>query len=213
MAPLTDLALVGDLHVVVAFQGSAGADEVFLLDLHLDEPAPALDDSAYLASLSPVVSLMGPTEGCVVRIGREHRLGTPTVSALDISVSLPRPNGQADETDPAASLEERRAVELAVAAAFRDLIASAPAARAGDLGHDEALATARTRVAELVPAGSTERMSVVAEEHVEQQWAVRLVDSSSAGYEVHIGFVDGHPGTTHLRRLDTGEVVDSVGSE
>jgi hypothetical protein len=54
---------------------------------------------------------------------------------------------------------------------------------------------------------------VAAEEHSDRQWAVRLVDSSNAGYEVRIGFVDGHSGTTHLKRVPTGEVVDSVGAD
>ena len=213
MAPLTDLTLVDDLHVMVAFEGPSGPEEVFVLDLHLDEPGPALDDSAYLAPLSPVVALMGSAEGCVVRVGREHRLGNPTVSALDITVSLPMPARTADETDPAAGRERRQAIEEAVAGAFRDFIATAPAAVAGDLGHDEALATARRRVAELGTGADAARLSVVAEEHSERRWAVRLVDPSTAGDEVHLGFVDGHPGTTHLTRVTSGEVVDSVGAD
>jgi hypothetical protein len=210
--PLSDLTLVDDVHVMVTFEAPDGPAEVFLLDLHLDSPGRALDEGTYLSALSPVVALMDSTEGCVVRIGREHRLGDRPVSAVDVFMSLPMPTLRADETDPGERTEQQEAVEAAVAAAFRSFIGESPSARATELGHDEALAMARRRVAEVAPEANAAGLAVAAEEHVDGQWVVRLVGSTPAGFEVRLGFVDGHPGTTHLRRIRTGEVVDSVGA-
>lgn len=88
--------MVDDVHVVVTFEGRQGPEDVYLLDLHLDRPGRARDESAYLAALSPVVALVDSTEGCVVRIGREHHLGDRRRSAVDLSVSLPTPMLRAD---------------------------------------------------------------------------------------------------------------------
>ncbi|MDC5699219.1 hypothetical protein OO014_18370 [Intrasporangium calvum] len=209
--PLSDLSLVDDVHVRITFEGREGLDDVFLLDLHLDRRGPALDESAYLAALSPVVALVDSTEGCVVRLGREHRLGERPVSAVDVWVSLPTPEVRADDTDPGERSEQREEIEAAVASAFRTLIAEHPAQPAREPAHDEALATARRRVAEVAPEAAATRLTVAAEEHVDGQWSVRLVSPVAGGFEVVVGFVDGHPGTTRLRRLRVDEVVDSVG--
>lgn len=211
--PLRDPALVDAVRVRVALEASDGPDEVFLLDLELADPAPAHDDATYLSALSPVVELMDTPEGCIVRIGREHRLGAHPASALDVDASLPRPTLRADETDPTERNVQHEAVEAAVAAAFRSVIDGFPAARTTELGHDEALALARRRVAEASPDAGSAGLSVTAEEHANAQWAVRLADATGAGYEVRVGFADGHSGTTHVRRIRTHEVVDSVGAE
>ncbi|AXG13933.1 hypothetical protein [Intrasporangium calvum] len=209
--PLSDLSMVDDVHVVVAFEGRQGPEDVYLLDLHLDRPGRARDESAYLAALSPVVALVDSREGCVVRIGREHHLGNRRRSAVDLSVSLPTPMLRADETDPGERTEQQEAIEAAVAAAFRTFIADNPAPWPGELGRDAAVSTARRRVAEVLAEPGAPTLSVAAEEHVEGQWSIRLASPASGGFEVNVGFVDGHPGTSHLRRLGTGEVVDSVG--
>lgn len=203
--------MVDDVHVAVTFEGTEGPEDVYLLDLHLDKRVRALSEDAYLAALSPVVALVDSTEGCLVRIGREHRLGDRPMSAVDVSVSLPTPSVRADETDPGERSEQQEAIAAAVASAFRTLIAQCPAPRPGDLAHDAALALARRRVAEVAPESGALGLSVAAEEHVDGQWSVRLVGPASGGFEVNVGFVDGHPGTTHLRRLPSGEIVDSVG--
>ncbi|MDV3222193.1 hypothetical protein [Intrasporangium sp.] len=210
--PLSDLALVDDVHVRVGFDTSDGPDEIFLLDLHLDQPGPVLDDEVYLAALSPVVAVVDSLDGCVVRIGREHRLGGRPRSAVDVSVSLPRPRERADETDPHGRSEQHAAFEDAVAAALRSLIAEFPPTEVADLGRDEAMTTARRRLAEAAPSTALTALSVTAEEHVGDQWLVRLTGPGTTGFEVRLGFVDGHPGTTHLRRIRVGEVVDSVGT-
>lgn len=209
--PLSDLTPVDDVHVMVTFAVADGPAEVFLLDLHLDSPGRALDEGTYLSALSPVVALMDSTEGCVVHIGREHRLGARPVSAVDVLVSLPMPTLRADETDPDERTGQQEAVEEAVAAAFRCLIAESPPADVVVLGHDDAMTTARLRVAEAAPGTDPESLSVSAEEHVGGQWVVRLAGSGTGSFEVRLGFVDGHPGTTHLRRIRAAEVVDSVG--
>ena len=209
--PLRDLTLVDAVRVRVTLEGPDGADEVYLLDLELVDPVPAHDDAMYLSALSQVVELMDTPEGCIVRIGREHRLGARSVSALDVDVSLPRPTPRVDETDPTERNLQHQAVEAAVAAAFRSVIDGFPSAPTTELGHDEALALARRRVAEASPGAGAEGLSVTAEEHANAQWAVRLTDATAAGYEVRVGFADGHPGTTHVRRIRTREVFDSVG--
>src|SRR6187401_2058138 len=98
--PLRDPALVDAVRVRVTLEAPDGPAEVFLLDLELVDPAPAHDDATYLSALSPVVELVDTPDGCVVRIGREHRLGAHSASVLDIDVSLPRPTIRVDETDP-----------------------------------------------------------------------------------------------------------------
>lgn len=203
--------MVDDVHVVVTFEGRQGPEDVYRLDLHLDRPGRALDESAYLAALAPVVALVDSTEGCVVRIGREHHLGERRRSAVDLSVSLPTPVLRADETDPGERTEQQDQIAAAVAAAFRTLIADNPTPQSGELGRDAAVSTARRRVGEVLPEADAPTLSVAAEEHVDGQWSIRLASPECGGFEVNVGFVDGHPGTTHLRRLGTGEVVDSVG--
>ena len=211
--PLRDPALVDAVRVRVTLEAPDGPAEVFLLDLELVDPAPAHDDATYLSALSPVVELVDTPDGCVVRIGREHRLGAHSASVLDIDVSLPRPTFRVDETDPTERNVQHEALEAAVAAAFRSVMDWFPSAGTAEIGHDEALALARRRVAEASPEAGAARLSVSAEEHINGEWAVRLVGSTPAGFEVRVGFVDGHPGTTQVRRVGTGEVVDSVGAE
>ena len=210
--PLRDLTLVDAVRVRVTLEGPDVAEEVYLLDLELVDPAPAHDDATYLSALSQVVELMDTPEGCIVRIGREHRLGARSASALDVDVSLPRPTLRVDETDPTERNVQHQAVEAAVAAAFRSVIDEFPSAPTTELGRDEALELARRRVAEASPDAGAEGLSVTAEEHANAQWAVRLTDASAAGYEVRVGFAGGHPGTTHVRRIWTREVFDSVGA-
>lgn len=211
--PLSDLTLVDAVRVRVTLEGPDGPDEVYLLDLELVDPAPAHDDATYLSALSPVVEKMDTPEGCIVRIGREHRLGASSVSTLDVDVLLPRPTVKFDEMDPTGRNVQHEAVEAAVAAAFRSVIEGFPSAPTTELGHDEALALARRRVAEASPDAGAADLSVTAEEHADAQWAVRLAGSTRLSYEVRVGFADGHPGTTHVRRIRTREVFDSVGAE
>ena len=210
---LRDLTLVHAVRVRVTLEGPDGPDEVYLLDLDLIDPAPPQDDATYLSALSHVVELMDTPNGCIVRIGREHRLGAGSVSSLDVDVSLPRPSLRVDEMDPTERNAQHEAVEAAVAAAFRSVIDAFPSAPTAELAHDEALALARRRVAEAAPDAGVMGFSVAAEEHANAQWAVRLTDATPAAYEVRVGFADGHPGTTHVRRIRSREVVDSVGSE
>lgn len=217
MPPLTDLTLVDDVHLSVTLDGPDGPREAFILDLHLAERAPAPADATYLAALSPVVALMGPSTdpatACVVRMGREHRLGDPTVSVVTASVSLPAPAHEPDELDPAERSEQHAALERAVAAAFREVIASTPPATRVLLTRDEALATARARATAFRPPGRGAALALVAEQHHDEEWSLRLGDRSGGGFEVRLGFVDGHPGSTHLRPLHADEVVDSVGAD
>ena len=210
--PLTDLKLVDNVHVAVVFVGKGGPEDVFVLDLHLAAPTEAADDATYLSALSPVVALTDPGQACTVRICREHRLGDERTSAVVVSLSLPRPLPHADETDPAERSHEQQALEAAVAAAFRRVMTKTAGAPMHVLGHDEAMATARERLADVFPEALGLPLSVSAEQHLGSEWEVRLAGPSGPDFEVRIGFVDGHSGTTRVRRLRTGEVVDSVGS-
>ncbi|WP_323099530.1 hypothetical protein [Intrasporangium sp. YIM S08009] len=210
--PLTDLGLVDDVHVTVEFGGAAGPEEVFVLDLHLANPAEAAADATYLSALSPVVALVGPGHECTLRIGREHRLGKHRTSTVTVSLSLPMPPPRADETDPAERSHEHQTLQAAVALAFRSVMGHTADAPTHALAHDEAMASARRRLADIYPDVLGRPLSVSAEQHLGSEWAVRLVGPSGPGFEVRIGFVDGHPGTTMARRIRTGEVVDSVGS-
>ncbi|MGW5239308.1 hypothetical protein ACWEOW_10285 [Monashia sp. NPDC004114] len=210
--PLTDLTLVDNVHVAVVFGGKGGPEEVFVLDLHLAAPTEAADDATYLSALSPVVALTDPARGGTVRIGREHQLGDHRTSTVAVSLSLPRPLPHADETDPTERSHEQQALEAAVAAAFRTVMTETADAPTHVLGHDEAMATARRRLADIFPDALGPTLSVSAEQHLGSEWEVRLVGPSGPSFEVRIGFVDGHPGTTRVRRLRTDEVVDSVGS-
>lgn len=211
--PFADLRLVDDVHVEVVVCDTGGPDEVFVLDLHLAVPTEPADDAAYLSALSPVAALRDSGHECTVRIGREYRLGDQPSCAQTVSVSLPRPLPHADETDPAEHSHEQQALESAVAAAFRDVMTETPDSPAHGLGHDEAMTTARRRLAETFPDALSGTLSVSAEQHLGNEWEVRLVGPSGPAFEVRIGFVDGHPGTTRVRRLRRGEVVDSVGSD
>jgi hypothetical protein len=211
--PLTDLTLVDNVHVAVGFGGKGGPEEVFVLDLHLAAPAEAADDAMYLSALSPVVALTHDRQECTVRIGREHQLGDQRTSTETVSLSLPMPLPRADETDPTERSHEEQALEAAVAAAFRTVMTKTANAPVQLLGHDEALATAKRRLADIFPDALGPNLSVTAEQHLGSEWEVRLVGLTGPGFEVRIGFVDGHPGTTRVRRLRTGEVVDSVGSD
>jgi len=216
MALLTDLVLVDDIHLSVTLDGPEGPREAFLLDLHLADRAPSPDDSTYLSALSPIVGLMARRTDtgnmCVVRIGREHRLGDPTVSVVTASVSLPASGHQPDDLDPAERSEQHAALEAAVAAAFREVIASTPPTVLAPLTRTEALATARARTAAFRAPGPGAALALVAEQHQDDEWALRLAGGSNGGFEVRLGFVDGHPGSTHLRLLHAHEVVDSVGA-
>ncbi|HET6666098.1 MAG TPA: hypothetical protein VFG98_02335, partial [Intrasporangium sp.] len=186
--PLSDLTLVDAVRVRVTLEGPDGPDEVYLLDLELVDPAPSHDDATYLSALSPVVEKMDTPEGCIVRIGREHRLGARSVSTLDVDVLLPRPTVKFDEMDPTGRNVQHEAVEAAVAAVFRSVIEGFPSAPTTELGHDEALALARRRVAEASPDAGAADLSVTAEEHADAQWAVRLAGSTRLSYEVRVGF-------------------------
>ena len=210
--PLTDLTLVDDVHVAVVFEEEGGPEDVFVLELHLAAPTQAADDATYLSALSPVVGLTDRGQGCTVRIGREHRLGDQRTSALTVAISLPKPLTHTDETDPAEHTHEQQAIEAAVVAAFRAVMAETPDAPTQVLGHDDAMTTAKRRLADTFPDALGRAFSVTAEQHLDNEWDVRLEGPSGPGFEVRIGFVDGHPGTTRLRRLPAGEVVDSVGS-
>ena len=210
--PLSDLTLVDAVRVRVTLEGPDGLDEMYLLDLDLVDPAPSQDDATYLSALSPVVEKMDTPEGCIVRIGREHRLGARSVSVLDVDVWLPRPTVQFDETDPTGRSTQHEALEAAVGGRLPVRHRRVPLAPTIELGHDEALALARRRVAEASPDAGATGLSVTAEEHANEHgrcaWPTRHPPRTrSAGASPTV------IPAPRVRRIRTREVFDSVGAE
>ena len=202
-AGLAELAVVDRVRVTIASrpQASRLPVDVFLLDLDLAEPTDAAVADTVAATLVPVVdSVTGDAE---IAVGRRHVLGRSEATSTGMAEVL---------LTLAPAQPDANAVRTEAATAFRLVVGSLPVAAAAPLSRDAALSTARERVAEGFPEIRSTSLSVSAEDHHAGMWAIRLADASLAAFEVTIGFVDGHPATTHIRHLAASEVVDSVGS-
>lgn len=193
------LATIDGVRVRVTSNDLEGPADLFLLELDFDRPSELLDDAVYLSAFGDVV--VSAADQCVVHIGREHRFGPEAGSTSEVVVTLaPQPD------------VEQAGLVHSVTAAFRHIIDAAGAGAPVPLGHDDALRTAMTRVVDLLPEADAAGLSLSTEEHLDDEWVVRLVEPNLSGFEVRIGFVDGHPGSTHIRRAHAEEVADSVGT-
>lgn len=202
-----DLDRVDDVRVKLAYSEvpDGPPHEVFLLDAHLEDPG-AFDAHSYFEDLEPVLQVLGQApDPCVVRLVRTHRSGSARTGEVEISIGL-----TTSTTRPVdhASTE-------AVTAAFRRILQRVTPAGGSSPGHDEAMAEARLRVQEAYPGASADSLAVTDEEHLAHahMWSVGMTRGTTMRYHVVLGFVDGMPGTAHVRRMPTGEVVDSVGSD
>jgi hypothetical protein len=202
-----DLDAVDVLRIRVACSSAPEGPslEVFLLDTHLPLGAGPFEESVYLKALEPVLHTHGPRpEPCVVRLTRTHRSESGTHGEAEISVGLSTAGGRA--VDPA--------TREAVLSAFRDVLRRVDLVNGHTPDHAEAIAEARLRVQEGFPDVDAASLLVTDEEHRASagMWSVGLALPEVARFKVLLGCVDGVPGTTHITRRPTTEVVDSVGT-
>lgn len=205
MSGSLDLARVDELHLRITYSRmlEGPAHDVFLLET----PTPAtseFEERPYLDILAGVLHAHGAAaDPCVVHLNRTHRSWSPSAGEVEIVVALA--TGYATVTDPEAT--------QAVASAFREVLGHVGAAEVSALTHGEVITEARLRVERAYPEVHADRLDLTGEEHVAARrlWSVDLVHSGTARFEVALGFVDGDPRTTHIRRLPFSEVVDSVG--
>jgi hypothetical protein len=209
MSSLLHLGHVQELRVRLAYSRvlEGPAHDLFLLDVH-PRPADAFDEAAparLLELLEPVLRMHGTEpDPYVVRVCRRHRSWEGDAAEADLSVSLC--TGLSTTLAPAAA--------EVVRTALRQISASLDTERSSALSHAEALTEARLRVERGYPDAHADRLTVTDEEHVaaDGRWSVGLALPASARFQVVIGFVDGDPRSTHIRRLPSSEVVDSVGT-
>lgn len=186
------------------------AYEQFLIDLPLPEddgePDAAFDDRPWLAALEPVVYV--GTDAPMHYSIHQHRWHTtwgPDPGALEIGVTVttgPRRAGR-----PAPTLE-------AVAQAFRAVAELADAPEPEGITRDAALVRGRRAVGEAY-AVPVDTLSLVAEEHdvAHRAWRLGFRAPELDEYAVVVGFLDGRPGSVHVRHEPPREVLDSVGTE
>ena len=79
----------------------------------------------------------------------------------------------------------------------------------------EAITEAQLSVERAFSDVHADRLAVTDEEHIAGQgmWSVGLALPNEARFRVLLGFVDGIPGTTHIRCMPTGDIVGSMGAE
>lgn len=186
------------------------AHDVFLLETGTGDGATRFDEGPYLADLAPLLSPAGPPANrWEVHVGRTHRSWVSGAGEAEITILLA--TGRSSHLAPGAA-------EL-VRAAFRRVLARSPAGdvpvRVLDQGREEVIAAARHSVAKADPAVATDQLVLTEEDHIpaEGMWSVGLMQPGVAWFEVLLGFVDGVPGTAHIRRTTAIEVVDSVGTD
>lgn len=182
------------------------AHDVFLLDTRPQLPTGRFDERPYLDRLEPVLRPDGgdwaPT---VVHVNRTHRNGAECDGEAEIVVAL---------ATGRSTTMERAAVDT-IGSVFRELLdLSGDRARATTLDHEQALLEARLRVERAYVDVEADLLTVSDEEHVAAAglWSVGLVLLGRVRFGVRIGFVDGDPRTTHIRRLPGSEIVDSLGT-
>lgn len=173
-------------------------EDVFLLALALDESRDPLPDAERVAAFAALAHAPGPADR--VRIGRSYGLAPGSPVTEEVTVRLGTVHGS------------QRELEAAVAEVFRSIIGGAGAPAPPAVDHDAAIATSLSLVCELTPSLRRGDLSVRAEDHTGGRWAVRISAPGPSTFDVHLGFVDGHPGTTHVHRSRPVEVVDSVGT-
>ena len=180
--------------------------DVFLLDLpgggEEEEP---FDEMPYLEALEPILYSDTETPSVYsVHVNRSHTSWGSGAGDVEIRMSLT--TGLRATTKPAFQ---------AVTDAFRRVLEHAGRLEPAAFGHDEAIASARTRVEEAYPAVHSDALRISSEEHRAAQgsWSVGLTTRDLDRYVVVVGFLDGYPGSAHVRHEPRSEVLDSLGSE
>ncbi len=181
------------------------AHDVFMLDVRPPTASEPFDGTPILALLDPVLYAGSVADAYVVHLNRTHSGWAGGVSDAEIVVALS--TGIATSMDPAAT--------EVVRSALREVLLHVGAEQGSPLPHDEAMSEARMRVEKVFPDVRADALVLTDEEHVaaEGSWSVGLSLSTIARFGVAIGFVDGDPQTTHVRRTPGSEIVDSVGAE
>lgn len=208
MSGTVDLGRVDELRVRLAFSRAPEEPphDVFLLDVRPVTGTGRFDESPYLDLLEPVLALpAGKRRRCVVQVNRTHRSWTDSPGEAEIAVAL--------SSGRATSAMDHEATEV-VRLALRKVLDRVEASRAPALAHQEAVGEARARVARVFTEVEADRLTVTDEEHhaAEGTWSMYLAVPAVARFHVLLGFVDGDPTTTHIQRLPSSEIVDSVGT-
>lgn len=209
MTGLLDLDRLDRLCIRVVYSRvlEGPAHDVFLVEMRPSVSTGRFDERRYLDCLEPVLgsSVGGGRAPVVVHVNRTHRNWAEGAGEAEIVVGL--------ATGRSTSVDEDAAD--AIGSAFRRmLVLSGDEAPAAALDQPRALLEARLRVERGYPEVHADRLTVSDEEHVPVSglWSVGLVLGQRARFRVSIGFVDGDPRTTHIRRLPGSEVVDSLGT-
>jgi hypothetical protein len=200
---------VDGLRVLVACARSLDdvPHDVYLLDLAPTTAAVAgsrFDEVPYLECLEPVLDSAGGS-AWVVEVSRTHRadrdgLGEAHVSVL-LAVGRPPPDGS-----PAPDLTPL------MAEAFSRMVGRFAPGSPGPQRVD-ALGAAAAAVAHAYPGVDAHSLSLNDEEHHADDgcWTVGLAVPGVTRFRVQLGLSPGLPGSTHVHRMPSGEVVDSVG--
>lgn len=205
MGDMLDLDRVDEVCVRLAFSRilEGPAHDTFLLDARPAISTGRFDERPYLDRLEPVLrSHGGRWVPSVVHLNRTHRTWGKGPNQAEIVVALA--TGRSTTMEPAAV--------AAIGSVFRAILDQAGETPPTALDRRQALLEARLRVERGYAEVHADRLRVSDEEHTPTSgtWSVGLVLDDSTRFTVRIGFVDGDPRTTHVRRLPDSEVVDSL---
>jgi len=179
--------------------------DVFLLDLPGGGGEEPFDEMPYLEALEPILYSDADRPSVYsVHVNRSHTSWGSGAGEVEIRMSLT--TGLRSTSQSAFD---------AVTDAFRRVLEHAGRLEPVALGHDDAIASARTRVEEAYPAVHSDVLRISSEEHRAAQgsWSVGLTTRDLDRYVVVVGFLDGYAGSAHVRREPRSEVLDSLGSE
>ncbi|MFM6851436.1 MAG: hypothetical protein ACKOVB_20280 [Terrabacter sp.] len=201
---------VDGLRVVVACARSLDdvPDDVYLLDLVPTTEAVAgsrFDELPYLECLEPVLGSSGGALPWVVEVSRTHRGDRDGMGRAQLSVLLAVGRPPADGGPPPD-------VTPLMAAAFSRMVGRfAPGAPVPD--RSDALGAARSAVAHAYPDVEACELSLTDEEHHADEgcWTVGLAVPGATRFRVQLGLAPALPASTHVHRMPSGEVVDSLG--
>jgi hypothetical protein len=207
MSGALDLDRVDELCIRLVYSRvlEGPAHDVFLLDTR---PAPStgrFDETPYLDWLEPVLHPAGEAQApSVVHLNRSHRSWADSAGEAEIVVALA--TGRSTTMD-------RAAVE-SIGSVFGKILEHAGDPPPPPLARADALLEAKLRVERAYAEVHADRLAVTDEEHIagSRTWSVGLTLDSRARFEVRIGFVDGDPRATHIRRRSGSEILDSIGT-
>ncbi|HEX6246226.1 MAG TPA: hypothetical protein VFZ64_00025 [Nocardioidaceae bacterium] len=201
------LGAVDELRVRLVFSRvlEGPAHDVFLLAVRPLASGEGIDEAPILDLLEPVVHTRGTAEDAyVVHVNRTRHSWTGGTHQTEIAVALS--TGLATTMDPSAT--------EVVRTTLREVLAHVATQKGPALTHEEATEQARLRIEEAFPDAHADLLTLTDEEHVvaDGSWSVGTRLPNGARFQAVVGFVDGDPRSSHIRRLSGGEVVDSVGT-